>query len=73
MESSPRSAHMISDPDQDAVLADESPCLLIVAPPGSGKTRTAVRLIARDIEAGRVEATQRALAHLLSKRPGPTR
>jgi len=60
-------ANTISDADQEAVLADEAPCLLIEAPPGSGKTYTAVRLIARDIEAGRIGPTQRALVLTFSR------
>lgn len=58
---------MTSDADQEAVLADEEPCLLIEAPPGSGKTYTAVRLIARDIQAGRISPTQRALMLTFSR------
>jgi superfamily I DNA/RNA helicase len=49
------------DAEQAAVLADGSPRLLITAPPGSGKTLTALRLAARDIEAGRIGPTQRVL------------
>jgi len=58
---------MIFDADQDAVLADESRCLLVEAPPGSGKTYTATRLVARDIDAGRVGPTQRALVLTFSR------
>lgn len=60
-------ATTIFDADQEAILADEAPCLLIEAPPGSGKTYTAVRLIARDIEAGRIGPTQRALVLTFSR------
>jgi hypothetical protein len=49
------------DPEQEAVLADRARRLLITAPPGSGKTVTAVRLAARDIDDGVVGPTQRAL------------
>lgn len=49
------------DREQTAALRDESLRLLITAPPGSGKTLTALRLAARDIEAGCVAATQRVL------------
>jgi superfamily I DNA/RNA helicase len=49
------------DPDQESVLADVGQRLLITAPPGSGKTLTAVRLVARDVDAGRIGPTQRAL------------
>jgi superfamily I DNA/RNA helicase len=58
---------MIFDADQEAVLADNSPCLLIEAPPGSGKTYTAIRLIARDIDAGRISPTQRVLVLTFSR------
>lgn len=50
-----------SDPEQDAVLGDRAQRLLITAPPGSGKTVTAVRLAARDIDDDVVGPTQRAL------------
>lgn len=52
---------LFEDPEQDGVLSDESLRLLITAPPGSGKTLTALRLAARDIDAGRVGPTQRVL------------
>src|SRR4051812_24456757 len=55
------------DRDQQAVLADDSPRLLVTSPPGSGKTFTAVRLIARDIDAGRVGPTQRVLVLTFSR------
>jgi len=55
------------DPDQDKVLRDESPRLLVTAPPGSGKTYTAVRLIARDVDASRVGPTQRVLVLTFSR------
>lgn len=49
------------DAEQAAVLGDSSGRLLITAPPGSGKTLTALRLAARDLEADRVGPTQRLL------------
>lgn len=49
------------DVEQAAVLGDDSRRLLITAPPGSGKTLTALRLAARDLDAGRVGPTQRVL------------
>jgi superfamily I DNA/RNA helicase len=49
------------DAEQAAVLGDDSRRLLITAPPGSGKTFTALRLAARDISEGRVGPTQRVL------------
>jgi superfamily I DNA/RNA helicase len=49
------------DVEQAAVLGDDSCRLLITAPPGSGKTLTALRLAARDLDAGRVGPTQRVL------------
>jgi superfamily I DNA/RNA helicase len=55
------------DPDQQAVLLDEAPRLLVTAPPGSGKTFTAVKLIARDIDAGRIGPTQRVLVLTFSR------
>lgn len=58
---------MIFDADQEAVLADQSPRMLIEAPPGSGKTMTAARLVARDIQAGRLGPTQRALILTFSR------
>ena len=56
-----------SDAEQDAVLADESSRLLVTAPPGSGKTFTVVRLIARDVGAGRVGPEQRILILTFSR------
>src|SRR5690349_18299937 len=58
---------MISDGAQDDVLADDSDCLLVEAPPGSGKTYTAVRLVGRDVDAGRIGPTQRALVLTFSR------
>lgn len=55
------------DPDQRAVLSDDSPRLLVTSPPGSGKTFTAVQLIARDVSAGRIGPTQRALVLTFSR------
>lgn len=53
---------MLSDDrEQEAVLEDLSQRLLITAPPGSGKTVTAVRLAARDVDRGTVGPTQRVL------------
>jgi superfamily I DNA/RNA helicase len=49
------------DREQEAILADDSRRLLITAPPGSGKTVTAVRLAARDVDGGFVGSTQRVL------------
>jgi hypothetical protein len=43
------------------------PRLLVTAPPGSGKTFTAVRLIERDINAGLVSPTQRVLILTFSR------
>lgn len=57
----------IDDPDQEAVLADDAPRLLVTAPPGSGKTHTAIRLVARDLDIGRVGPTQRALVMTFSR------
>jgi superfamily I DNA/RNA helicase len=56
-----------SDAEQEAVLADDSARLLVVAPPGSGKTWSAVRLVARDIDAGRVGPSQRVLILTFSR------
>jgi superfamily I DNA/RNA helicase len=56
-----------SDAEQEAVLADEAPRLLVEAPPGSGKTFTAVRLITRDVDAGRVTPDQRILVLTFSR------
>ncbi|MGI8411616.1 MAG: UvrD-helicase domain-containing protein [Solirubrobacteraceae bacterium] len=58
---------MTFDPDQEAVLADPHERLLIEAPPGSGKTRTAVTLIGRDIDQGGVGGTQRVLVLTFSR------
>lgn len=58
---------MIFDQAQEDILADESECLLVQAPPGSGKTHTAVRLVARDINAGRIGTTERALVLTFSR------
>jgi DNA helicase-2/ATP-dependent DNA helicase PcrA len=55
------------DPDQADVLRDEAPRLLVTAPPGSGKTFTAVQLIARDVDAGRIGPTQRVLVLTFSR------
>jgi superfamily I DNA/RNA helicase len=60
-------ATTISDASQEAVLADGSRRLLVEAPPGSGKTWTAVRLVARDVDAGLVGPTQRALMLTFSR------
>ncbi len=49
------------DPEQEAVVNDRAQRLLITAPPGSGKTVTAIRLAARDIDDEVVGMTQRAL------------
>jgi superfamily I DNA/RNA helicase len=49
------------DPDQQATLADLAQRLLITAPPGSGKTVTAILLAARDIDNAVVGPTQRVL------------
>lgn len=57
----PAGSMLSEDSEQAAVLDDESLRLLITAPPGSGKTLTALRLAARDIDAGRVGPTQRVL------------
>ena len=40
---------MIFDQAQEDVLADQHDCLLVEAPPGSGKTHTAIRLVGRDV------------------------
>ena len=58
---------MIFDGAQEAVLADQSDCLLVEAPPGSGKTHTAIRLVGRDVDLGRIGATQRALVLTFSR------
>jgi superfamily I DNA/RNA helicase len=55
------------DPAQARVLADDHQRLLIEAPAGSGKTRTAVGLVARDIALGRVGPQQRALVLTFSR------
>ncbi len=49
------------DPDQQAALADAAQHLLITAPPGSGKTVSAILLAARDIDNDVVGPTQRVL------------
>lgn len=58
---------IFEDPEQDAVLADDGPRLLITSPPGSGKTFTALRLAARDIAAGRVSPARRMLLLTFSR------
>ncbi len=58
---------MIYDQAQEDVLTDEGECLLVQAPPGSGKSHTSLRLVARDIDAGRIGATQRALVLTFSR------
>ena len=63
----PRALLISEDLDQDAVLEDDGPRLLITAPPGSGKTFTAVRLVARDVDADRVGPTQRILLLTFSR------
>ncbi len=55
------------DGDQEGVLADAAPRLLVEAPPGSGKTFTAVRLIARDVQSLRVRDSQRVLVLTFSR------
>jgi len=55
------------DRDQQAALADDSPRLLVTSPPGSGKTLTAVQLIARDVDVGRIGPTQRVLVLTFSR------
>lgn len=55
------------DRDQRGVLDDDSPRLLVTSPPGSGKTFTAVQLIARDVDAGRIGPTQRVLVLTFSR------
>jgi superfamily I DNA/RNA helicase len=68
MEPDPVTFSISEDPEQDAVIADESPRLLIEAPPGTGKTRTAIRLAARDLDApGRVSSVQRVLILTFSR------
>jgi superfamily I DNA/RNA helicase len=52
---------LFEDAEQAAALADSSRRQLITAPPGSGKTFTALRLAGRDLEAGRVGPTQKVL------------
>jgi superfamily I DNA/RNA helicase len=49
------------DADQRAILADWARRLLITAPPGSGKTVTAILLAARDVDHTIVGPTQRVL------------
>lgn len=49
------------DADQQAILADSAGRMLITAPPGSGKTVTAILLAARDVDQAIVGATQRVL------------
>lgn len=58
---------IFDDPEQNAVLEDASPRLLVTAPPGSGKTFTAMRLVARDIDGGLVGPTQRVLVLTFSR------
>jgi superfamily I DNA/RNA helicase len=58
---------IFEDPEQDGVLADSSSRLLITAPPGSGKTFTAMRLVARDVDAGLVGPTQKILVLTFSR------
>src|ERR1700733_1368866 len=60
-------ASMISDAAQEGVLADEGNRLLVEAPPGSGKTYTAIRLVGRDVDADRIGLTQRALVLTFSR------
>jgi superfamily I DNA/RNA helicase len=60
-------ATTICDASQQAVLDDHSRRLLVEAPPGSGKTWTAVRLVARDVSAGLVGSTQRVLVLTFSR------
>lgn len=55
------------DAEQDAVLLDDATRLLVESPPGSGKTFTAVRLAARDIDSGRVQCSQRVLVLTFSR------
>lgn len=57
----------IEDRAQEAVLADDAARLLVTAPPGSGKTHTAIRLVVRDLDLGRVGPTQRALIMTFSR------
>ena len=57
----PPASTLSEDREQEAVLADDSRRLLITAPPGSGKTVTAVRLAARDIDDEVAGPTQRVL------------
>jgi UvrD/REP helicase N-terminal domain len=63
----PGSEMSMPDVDQRRVLDDHHERLLIVAPPGSGKTRLAVQLVARDVDAGRVGLNQRALVLTFSR------
>lgn len=58
---------IFDDREQDGVLADSSSRLLITAPPGSGKTFTAMRLVARDIDGGLVGPTQKILVLTFSR------
>ena len=58
---------IFDDPEQEAVLADESPRLLVTSPPGSGKTFTAIRLAARDVAAGRANPSRHVLVLTFSR------
>jgi superfamily I DNA/RNA helicase len=58
---------MIFDQAQEDVLTDQHDCLLVEAPPGSGKTHTAIRLVGRDVDLDRIGATQRALVLTFSR------
>lgn len=58
---------MTFDPEQQAVLDDSAERLLVEAPPGSGKTRTAMLLAARDVDLGRIRSTQGVLVLTFSR------